>query len=126
MLTILFLALLSPYPSLPYTEAALLEAQRLADITPLAVAHKAVQDTKLQGYFIPKVRLSNKIRIEQQLLSKTSVYHVPIDIGKCGDDEYELDPLRRNLLERSWSVSSRETLEPRWPESDQNGSRLTV
>jgi cytochrome P450 len=41
--------------SLPYTEAALMEAQRLSNITPLAVAHKALRDTQLQGYSIPRV-----------------------------------------------------------------------
>ena len=43
------------YHSLPYTEAALMEAQRLSNITPLAVAHKALRDTQLQGYSIPQV-----------------------------------------------------------------------
>jgi methyl farnesoate epoxidase/farnesoate epoxidase len=41
--------------SLPYTEAALMEAQRLSNITPLAVAHKALRDTQLGGYSIPRV-----------------------------------------------------------------------
>lgn len=40
--------------SLLYTEAVLMEAQRLANITPLAVAHKALRDTHLHGYSIPK------------------------------------------------------------------------
>ena len=43
--------------SLPYTEAALMEAQRLSNITPLAVAHKALRDTQLRGYSIPRVCL---------------------------------------------------------------------
>ena len=41
-------------PSLPYTEATLLEIQRFATITPLAVPHAPVKDTVLNGYDIPK------------------------------------------------------------------------
>lgn len=42
---------------LPYTEAVLLETQRIASIGPLTVPHRALKDTRLCGYFIPKVRM---------------------------------------------------------------------
>ena len=32
-----------------------MEAQRISNITPLAVAHKALRETRLQGFNIPKV-----------------------------------------------------------------------
>lgn len=41
--------------SLTYTEAVLMEAQRLSNVAPLGVPHTAMKDTQLQGYFIPKV-----------------------------------------------------------------------
>jgi len=40
--------------SLPYTEAVLMEAQRLSSIAPFTVPHTAMKDTQLQGYTIPK------------------------------------------------------------------------
>jgi len=40
--------------SLPYTEAVLMEAQRLSSIAPFTVPHYALRDTEIQGYFIPK------------------------------------------------------------------------
>jgi len=40
--------------SLPYTEAVLMESQRLSSIAPFTVPHAALTDTKLQGYTIPK------------------------------------------------------------------------
>ncbi|XP_072020299.1 methyl farnesoate epoxidase-like [Amphiura filiformis] len=39
---------------LPYTEAVLLEIQRIATIAPLGFPHVASEDTKLAGYDIPK------------------------------------------------------------------------
>lgn len=41
--------------SLPYTEAVLMEAQRISSIAPFTVPHFAMADTKLQGHSIPKV-----------------------------------------------------------------------
>lgn len=41
--------------SLPYTEAVLMEVQRLANITPFTIPHSAMKETILQGYTIPKV-----------------------------------------------------------------------
>jgi len=40
--------------SLPYTEAVLMEAQRISGIAPFTVPHFAMADTKLQGHSIPK------------------------------------------------------------------------
>ncbi len=39
---------------LPYTEAVFLEIQRIRTVLPLGVPHEASQDTKLNGYDIPK------------------------------------------------------------------------
>ena len=51
----MFLFLRFEINSLPYTEAVLMEVQRMGDIVPLSVAHQALKDTQIQGYFIPKV-----------------------------------------------------------------------
>lgn len=45
---------------LPFTEAALLECNRLSPVTPAALLHRALKDTYLQSYFIPKVKNSIK------------------------------------------------------------------
>ena len=42
------------FPQLPYTRAALLEILRYSSIVPLLLPHKAVCDTTLDGYTIPK------------------------------------------------------------------------
>ncbi|XP_038045220.1 cytochrome P450 2J5-like [Patiria miniata] len=39
---------------LPYTEAVILEMQRIGNIVPLGVPHRASEDTSLMGYTIPK------------------------------------------------------------------------
>ncbi|EFX83962.1 hypothetical protein DAPPUDRAFT_47355 [Daphnia pulex] len=40
--------------SLPYTDAVLMEVQRMNTIAPLTAPHRATKDTKLLGYNIPK------------------------------------------------------------------------
>jgi cytochrome P450 len=40
---------------LPYNEAFLREVMRKQTLVPLAVVHRATEDTELNGYFIPKV-----------------------------------------------------------------------
>ncbi|XP_046656383.1 methyl farnesoate epoxidase-like isoform X2 [Daphnia pulicaria] len=45
---------LAQRPSLPYTEAVLLEASRLSSIVPFSIPHYALKDTQLQGSTIPK------------------------------------------------------------------------
>lgn len=40
---------------LPYTEASLQEIQRLGVVAPLTIPHVALENTKCQGYDIPKV-----------------------------------------------------------------------
>ena len=39
---------------LPYVEATILEILRYKTIGPLAVAHRTLKDTEVEGYFIPK------------------------------------------------------------------------
>ena len=41
-------------PSLPYTEACILEIQRMADIVPLGVPHTVTEDVIYRGYHLPK------------------------------------------------------------------------
>lgn len=41
-------------PSTPYTEATILEVQRLSQILPLSLVHYTTQDTTLGGYYLPK------------------------------------------------------------------------
>ncbi|PPR01780.1 hypothetical protein CVT24_001803 [Panaeolus cyanescens] len=41
-------------PSMPYTEAVLLELMRWHPVTPLAVPHMSMEDDEYDGYFIPK------------------------------------------------------------------------
>ncbi|XP_049815469.1 probable cytochrome P450 304a1 [Schistocerca nitens] len=41
-------------PNLPYTEATLREVMRIRTVTPISVPHKAMEDTTLQGYTVPK------------------------------------------------------------------------
>lgn len=45
--------------SLPFTEAVLMEAQRMSTIAPFTVPHYALKETQLQGYTIPKVPFLN-------------------------------------------------------------------
>ncbi|XP_038061047.1 cytochrome P450 2J6-like isoform X2 [Patiria miniata] len=45
---------MSDKPNLPYTEATILEVQRISMILSLGVPHKAAEDTTLMGYTIPK------------------------------------------------------------------------
>jgi cytochrome P450 len=40
---------------LPYNEAFLREVMRKQTLNPLGVAHRATEDTELNGYIIPKV-----------------------------------------------------------------------
>ena len=40
--------------SLPYTDACIMEIQRLGSIAPMAVPHRALQDIKIDKYRIPK------------------------------------------------------------------------
>ncbi|OQV22182.1 Cytochrome P450 1A4 [Hypsibius exemplaris] len=44
----------SDLKKMPYTQAAIFESQRLSSIAPLGLPHRAVDDTELCGYHIPK------------------------------------------------------------------------
>ena len=50
-----FVAIAFDLIRLSYTEAVLMEVQRISDIVPLGVAHRATKATRLQGYTIPEV-----------------------------------------------------------------------
>lgn len=41
--------------SMPYTNAVIHEVQRYGDVAPVGLPHMTYRDTKLQGFFIPKV-----------------------------------------------------------------------
>ncbi|XP_047100351.1 probable cytochrome P450 304a1 [Schistocerca piceifrons] len=41
-------------PNLPYTEATIREVMRIRTLTPISIPHKAMEDTTLQGYSVPK------------------------------------------------------------------------
>ncbi|XP_038056997.1 cytochrome P450 2J6-like isoform X2 [Patiria miniata] len=45
---------MSDKPNLPYTEATLMELQRVANILPLGIPHQASEDTTILGFDIPK------------------------------------------------------------------------
>lgn len=46
--------------SLVYTEAVLMETLRLSSVVPFTLMHCAMNDTKLQGYSVPKVKRFKK------------------------------------------------------------------
>ena len=68
MIPFLSLTFIDLINSLPYTEAVLMEAQRLSSIAPFTVPHTAMKDTQLQGYTIPKVSLFSIIINIHQIL----------------------------------------------------------
>ncbi len=45
---------LSDKDKMPYTEATIMEVQRIATVAPLGVPHRASEDTTLHGYTIPQ------------------------------------------------------------------------
>ena len=50
----LFIRLIDVFIRLPYTEACIMEIQRLGSIAPMAVPHRALKDVDINGYTIPK------------------------------------------------------------------------
>ena len=46
--------LMADCPNMPYTNAVILETQRIRPVVPLAVPHQTRDDTTLDGYTIPK------------------------------------------------------------------------
>jgi methyl farnesoate epoxidase/farnesoate epoxidase len=49
---------LADRPNLPYTEATLNEIQRLSNVAPLGIVHRAMAQTKLGGYKVPQGALA--------------------------------------------------------------------
>ena len=54
-------------PRLPYTEATLLEIQRLGVVAPFPPPHIALQDTKIAGYDVPKVSSFRYVLSDNQI-----------------------------------------------------------
>ena len=44
--------------AMPYVQAVIHEAQRVADTTPMGMLHTTTADTHIQGYSVPKVTLT--------------------------------------------------------------------
>ena len=57
---------------MPYTEAVLMEIMRMSNVTPLTVPHCAMNDTQLQGFTIPKVKI---LKISISLKNFTTYIH---------------------------------------------------
>ena len=68
--------------ALPYLEAAVMETQRLGSVFPLGVFHKAMKDTTLAGYDIPK---ETGIFINHWLIHHDEAYW---------KDPFQFDPTR--------------------------------
>lgn len=45
------------FNSMPYTEACLREMMRYETLVPMGVPHRAMKDTKIDGYDIPEVTI---------------------------------------------------------------------
>jgi Cytochrome P450 len=52
-----------------YTEAVLMEVQRICPVAPLAVPHVATQETQIMGFTIPKVRDDIAFQTEHTLIA---------------------------------------------------------
>ncbi|XP_065079380.1 methyl farnesoate epoxidase-like [Ochlerotatus camptorhynchus] len=70
------LPLLGDRPYLPYTEAVLCEIQRIANITPLAIAHRTLAPVQLSTFVIPK-----------NTITMVSLYSLHMDKEYWGDPE---------------------------------------
>ena len=69
----------TPFDSLPYTDAVLMEVQRMNTIAPLTAPHRATKDTKLLGYNIPKVIVDLKIYMVQNYLTLMDIGEYTVD-----------------------------------------------
>ncbi|XP_058464516.1 methyl farnesoate epoxidase-like [Malaya genurostris] len=70
------LPLLDDRRHLPYTEAVVCEIQRIANVAPLAIAHRALQPVQLGTYVIPK-----------NAIAMVSLYSLHMDRSYWGDPE---------------------------------------
>lgn len=55
LIKLLFLLILIIFFRMPYTEATVLESLRVFTARAFSIPHRALKDTELCGYFIPKV-----------------------------------------------------------------------
>lgn len=73
--------------AMPYSEACILEIQRMADIIPLGVPHTVTQDIVFRGYSIPKgtTIMSNLYSVHRD----TDIWHKPYEFnpGRFIDDQ---------------------------------------
>jgi len=67
---------LSDRPRLPYSNAVIMEVQRMASIVPLSIAHRSMKSTTLLGYHIPK-----------DCVIMPNLWHVARDPELWGDPE---------------------------------------
>ncbi|ODM87155.1 Methyl farnesoate epoxidase [Orchesella cincta] len=91
---------LSDKPSLPYTEATLLEILRLSSIAPLGLPHRMLADTMFHGYFLPK-----------DVAVFSNLYAIHHDPTIWGEDVNEFRP-ERFLSEDETRVIHHEALMP--------------
>lgn len=61
---------------LPYLEATIMEAQRHADVGPLAMAHGLARDTELRGFHLP-----------QDAIVIVNIHSVHYEVETWGDPE---------------------------------------
>ena len=71
---------MSDMPSMSYTQAVLLEVQRIVDITPFGIPHKATADMRIGSYVIPSgTRLM-------------AIHHAVHRDAKLWKDPYDFNP----------------------------------
>ncbi|KAL3275505.1 hypothetical protein HHI36_020265 [Cryptolaemus montrouzieri] len=83
--------------SLPYTNAVLKEIQRITNVPPVGIAHRAVRDAELMGYSIPR-----------DTIILTSLFSVHMD-PKIWGDPYTFRP-ERFLGEEGKTIGERSFL----------------
>ena len=83
---------------MPYVEATVMEIQRMADVSPLAVPHSGLEDVELRGYTIPK-----------GTTVMSNLYAVHRD-DRIWEDPYQFKPSR--FLDKNGEIVRRNELIP--------------